>query len=201
MIKTLSNRIFLILLFLIIFLVAIFKQPDFKSSLSSFYQKKLFDSFIYDIEANNLDAESYWYFREKFSSGYFSYNQDHIDFLATFRIVKIDDEVTPLLSFTSKNLHSIDALVTQDIIPNLFIDFKEKYEDAEIIADYSSFHANCHFDCNKLLLLRLDKDHYELLFVKPVTEMQRVNGFFDYKSKERDLIKNYYWLNQTSINL
>ena len=39
-----------------------------------------------------------------------------------------------------------------------------------------------------------------IIFVKPIAEMRKANGFFDYTDKEQKLLNGQYWLDETWIH-
>lgn len=40
-----------------------------------------------------------------------------------------------------------------------------------------------------------------IIFILPVEEMEKANGFFDYKEKDKELVKGKFWVNITSVTL
>jgi len=190
MFKNFSSKLFYIFFVLMIILLSLFRQPDIKAWSSSFYRVKLLDNFTQALlDRKTLDAEEYWHFREVFSPGSFTYNQDAVEFRGTFRIASVKN-LTPLFFYNSKNINSIDGVVHKDEVDNLLKDFKEEYKFGEFLVDEQD-----------LLLIKMTDKNYELLFIEPTSKMQKVNGLFDYKTQEREVIKDFYWYNKTSIKL
>lgn len=45
-----------------------------------------------------------------------------------------------------------------------------------------------------------NKNNTDIVFIKPLSEMKRANGFFDYKDKDKKLLEGKFWLVVTSID-
>ena len=130
----------------------------------------------------------YWQFRERFSPGAFTREEKNTDFFTTFRITSLEEESTPLLFYTSEYLTSMDGLLLGDTRVRLN-EFKAA-STGEILLESDSF-----------ILTKINQSQYLFVFITSTEEMQRVNGMFDYTSKERELIKNQQWYNVTQLTL
>lgn len=53
---------------------------------------------------------------------------------------------------------------------------------------------------NKNILIAKDKQNILISFITDIKTMEKANGFFDYKEKDKELVKGKYWLNQTLIS-
>lgn len=40
----------------------------------------------------------------------------------------------------------------------------------------------------------------EIIFIKPISEMKKANGFFDYNDKDKKLLEGKYWFVYTTIS-
>jgi hypothetical protein len=181
MIRTVPSRLFFIIASVLILSITYLRNP-------SFARQKMFFEFENSLKANQFDPENYWQFRERFSPGSFTRNEENVDFFANFRITSVEDGLTPLFYYQSKNLRSLDALVpasSEDILKS----FKKEFR-GEVIVENDSY-----------ILIKENKKEYVFAFVKPTEEMQKVNGMFDYLPSERELLKEKYWYNTTYLNL
>lgn len=50
------------------------------------------------------------------------------------------------------------------------------------------------------IYIKRNKDTADIVFIKPISEMKRANGFFDYNDKDKKLLEGKYWLVVTIIN-
>lgn len=175
------SRLFFITVSVIIFSITVLRHP-------SFSRQQMFSEFEDKLKINQFDVEEYWKFRERFSPGSFTRNEENVDFFANFRITSVEDELTPLFYYESKNLRSLDALVSAS--PNDVLENFKKEFTGEIIAEGDSY-----------ILIKETEKEYVFAFVRSTDEMQKVNGMFDYKSSERKLLEEKNWYNATYINL
>jgi len=177
------------LLIVLLVAVALFRSPNLQAKYSSIYRQKLFTKFYSQVKSHGLDSENYWQFRERFGSGHFTRNEEAIDFLAIIRIASVNNNLTPLLFYKSSNFNSTDSLLLSSDSSNQLESFKLKNK-GEILTATDTF-----------LLIKTGNTNYALAFVKPISEMKKVNGLFDYKSSERELIKDYNWYNETWFSI
>lgn len=188
MLKKLSENSFLILVALLIIGITFHRHLDLKAKYSSNYRKGLFDQFMAELSSNQFSPESYWEFRERFSNGNFTTDQTNTDFFSTFKISNVNEELTTLLFYQSKYLNSIDGLL-KGPFSQISEQIKQDYPGKTLI------------EKDELMLIQIENNHYVLAFVEPISEMKRVNGFFDYKSDELELIKDRTWYNISEIQL
>jgi len=104
MIKKMPSRLFFILVSIAMRFITFLKHP----ALS---RQKMFFEFENSLKVSQFDPEEYWEFRERFSPGSFIRDDNNIDFFANFRITSVENGLTPLFYYESKNLRSLDALV------------------------------------------------------------------------------------------
>lgn len=188
MLKKLSERSFLILTTLLILGITFLKHPDMQAAYFPSYRKKLFVQFKNELSSNEFNPEHYWEFRERFSPGNFTAEQTNTDFLATFRISNANEQLTPLLFYKSKHLNSIDGLL-EGPFSQISEQIKQDYP-GEILVEN-----------DKLIYIKVDDWTYLLAFIEEIDRMKRVNGVFDYRSNEYELIKNHSWYNISKIQL
>lgn len=186
--KALPNRLFIVLVALILLGIAVIRVPYFKSNYSRNYRKSLLTQLETDLKNDTYTAEKYWEFRERFSPGTFIRDEDHTGFFATFRITAVQTEgITPLFFYEAKHLRSLDGLVSidSDVIKNNKEEFK-----GEVL-----------YDSTERILIKVNETEYIFVFLEPIETMQAVNGMFDYKSSEEELLQNKEWYNATYISL
>ncbi len=169
-------------------------HPTIRPRWNKVYREKLLNNFLETVlTQKSIDAQQYWQFRERYSPGYFKFNQENIDFLQTFKIINISDTgVSTLLYYDSPFLISMDA-ISKDLA---ILEKIKNDNQAEILLS------------NDTLLLTKSTDEqnpqiqeYNLWFLLAVETMQITNGLFDYTGDELSLLENAYWLNHTQINV
>lgn len=188
MIAKLSDRVFFIFVTLIILLVVLFRHPDLKATFSPSYRMKLFNQLQSDLKSNTFDAEKYWQFRERYSPGTFLRDEESVGFFSTFRIVSVTDTLTPLVYYDSQRIRSIDAVTTASASA-VFTNIQEEF-DGVVIAQSDWY-----------ILIQLNSSQYILAFVLPISEMQKVDGLFDYKPSEQQLLEGKQWFNSTFLEI
>ncbi|PIP74645.1 MAG: hypothetical protein CO028_04090 [Candidatus Levybacteria bacterium CG_4_9_14_0_2_um_filter_35_21] len=174
--------------FFVIVVVALFRSPDISVIINRFYRNNLFNSFHSQIINDDFNAEDYWQFRERFSNGSFTADQTNTNFLGTFKITNVSDQLTTLLFYNSKHLDSIDGLLKGN-----FSLISEKIKQ--------DFQGEILVETDKLVYIQIDDRNYILAFIEPIDTMKKVNGMFDYKPDEYELIKDCSWYNITRIQL
>jgi hypothetical protein len=180
---------FLILTTLFIVGITFLKHPFLKAKYFGVYREELFNQFKNELSLNQFDPERYWEFREKFSNGNFTTEQTNIDFLSTFKISNVDDkQATILLFYSSDHLNSVDGLL-KGPFSQISEQIKQDYP-GEILVEN-----------DKLICIKIDNKNYVLAFIEPITTMMKVNGMFDYRSNEHELIKDHSWYNISKIQL
>lgn len=188
MLKKLPERSFLILAILVFLGTTFLRHPDLQAKYSPNYRKKLFAQFNNELSLNEFDPEHYWEFRERFSPGNFTAEQTNTDFLGTFKISSVNEQLTPLLFYESKHLNSIDGL-----LKGPFSQISEKIKQ-----DYS---GEILIENDKLIYIKVEDWTYVLAFIEEIDTMKKVNGMFDYRSDEYELIKDRSWYNISKIQL
>lgn len=178
------QRLFLPIIIAILIVTTILFHPGIRPNLDHSYRQNKLSEFIRNIkEEKKLDPQKYWLFRERYSPGDFRYNDDAIEMLQTFRIVKLNDiGATELLYYSGKYLNSTDSVTT-----DLSLE-KEVVEGGSLIIDLEN-----------LQLIKMQNNSYILKFLLPISEMKKANGFFDYLESENKLLENKFWLNKTVI--
>ncbi len=171
-----------------ILIFAIYKIPDITSNYNKIYRLNLFEEMQNSIISDKFSAKDYWEFRERFSPGSFTTNSDFVEFYMTFRITKLDLSLTPLLLYKSNYLNSSDNL-----IPN-----NGQYQ---ISQHKNEIKGEIIKETDDILFLKTHENKYLLVFIQPIAKMKEVNGMFDYKKDESELIKDQLWLNITEISL
>lgn len=187
-----SPKLFIPVLFTILLISFVILHPGIKPRWDSGYRSNLLTKFIDEISADGkLDAQKYWYFRERYSPGNFSFNDEVIDLLQTFRIVNVNDQGnTELLYYEGKYLNSIDSISTEASLSAVGAG-----------ADHNTDRKNILLNTENILLTKTNDNFLELEFILPISEMKKANGFFDYLESENQLLENKVWVNRTQIKL
>ena len=188
MILKVSKPLFFILLLLIIFFIAIFRQPDFNVKYFPQSRMRMLNQFQSELKNNQFDSEDYWQFRERFSPGSFTRDQENTDFLTTFKIIQVKEEITPLLFYKSDYLNSVDSLLSGNFSDQ--IEKLKKDYPGEILVETEKF-----------IYIKISDSKYLFSFVDSIEKMNAVNGMFDYKTEESELIKDQLWFNVTEISI
>ena len=185
--KDIQSRKFFIIAALILLVSAITQIPVLKSRYSDSYRNKLFFEFEQQLKSNLFDPEAYWEFRERYSPGTFIRDQNTVGFFSTFRIIHVENDLTPLLYYETERLKSLDGLITD--LDKTLESIKREFP-GEIVAQGENF-----------LLIKINENEYIFSFVESIENMTRVVGIFDYLPEERELLNNKLWYNATYLKV
>ncbi len=185
---------FSILLFATIVILFIVLSPKVSSILFSFKRDAILNDFINKTKtAGEIDAQSYWKFREFYSPGYFIFSRDGIKgepLKNAQKKIGIDYNIENIdliaLLFSSKKLGSLDMLTRQSSLSALF-DRKQIPKE------------NIIFMGKKSVIYKEEPNYVKIIFLLNNKDMRRAIGFFDYKDKDRELTEGENWLNVTSL--
>ncbi len=184
-----KSEFFLCLVIFSIITISLFFHPAIRAFWNHSYGDKLWREFVSQVvESNDLDAKSFWEFRERYSPGSFKINPDHIEIFQTFRITSVNDSgSTDILYFQSPRLSSTDTISNKFISP---VEYLSGQEVESIL-----------FESEDVVIYNLKNspEKTQIWFIKPIEQMQEANGFFDYSSEELGLIKNCYWINHSVL--
>lgn len=186
-----SVKVISLMVVLMPLIAFMFFQPSVRASWDSNYRKNLLVDFITDVKSSGkINPQKYWYFRERYSPGSFTFNKNAIDLLQTFRIIDLDvDKRTDLLFYDSRYLDSTDSVLPA----SQSAEFKTQViaqNQSEVILESDNF-----------VLHKPNDKTVELVFILPIEEMKRANGFFDYLESENQLLEDKVWFNKTIFYL
>lgn len=188
MIKKVPDRLFLIIASLLIIGITFFTHVHFRSSFSSKYRSGLFKEFVSSLENKNFNPQKYWEFRERYGDGTFLRDQNSTGFFETFRIVKVNEGLTPLFYYESSLIRSLDGLIS--------------YEKSEAINSIQNeFPGEVVAKTEDYILIKAGESDYIFVFVKDIETMRQVVGMFDYLPEEMELLDNKLWYNATYIKV
>ena len=183
------DRIYFFLLPIIIVGLFFVLQPKIAAVLISPIRVYRLSQFLIQVKKKqSLDAQVFWQFREFYAPGSFSYDH-HAAELSSGLILKnnlVCQAKTPILTFASPFLLSQDSLIAQELKSTYFN--TTQISPSEII-----------FQNQTTLIYRDNPRAVHIIFVKPITDMMKANGFFSYTDQEKKLLKNQLWLDETTI--
>lgn len=188
--KTALSILFLVLL-LGIFVVL---EPKVSSLVFAQTRENRWNNFIAEIKQHGeLDGKTFWEFREFYSPGYFEFKRSGIDartVSSTSREMRLPDNFFPgsypFLVYKSADSISIESLVEKKLVKVFLNKFSN---EGTIIARGENF------------LITQKNDTAWIFLIASLEEMQKANGFFDYREKDKELVKGKYWLTVSSISL
>ena len=186
-----DNLLFYIITVVIILICFVFLVPKVSSALFPFKRQMIWNNFISSVQKdNNIDPQKFWEFREFYSPGYFTINKtpplSQIE--NAIKDYSLDDNRSffTLLQFHSLHLTSLDTLTTE--------------KDFQKLTKYLS-ESNIIFQNNNSVIYKIDKHNVIISFLLPKTEMIKANGFFDYREKDKELLKDKLWFDITKVTL
>jgi hypothetical protein len=161
-----------IALFIIVWL-----HPTLSAIAFPFKRQIMLNTMLTKIDKDKkIDAQEFWQFREFYYPGAISFNRTG---LAEQSPYTFDPLLKPFLftSFHSKYISSYEYLVTMNDL-NYVVPFNE---DWKLYLESS-------------VAVRKRNNTVDIVFIKPVSEMVKANGFLDYKDKDKKLLEAKFWL-------
>ena len=148
-----------------------------------------YNSFVSKTQNNQkLDPQEFWKFREFYSPGYFELKDQGLENSdvqsAVDEIDLIPEDVTYTSLFRAKHSVSLDGLT--------------EVQSLDEIIDTKSI-QNITFQNENTVIFTNEKNYRIIIFLLPVSEMKKANGFFEYDGKDKNLLENKNWLNITML--
>jgi hypothetical protein len=173
----------------VILILFVVLQPTVISWWSSLYRKTILNTFITQLETSKqINPQTYWQFRERYSPGYMKMNGLVVGMRQTYQIIELPEaQAVQFMSYDSPYLESVDSILADQ---NILKSFAEGLPAESI-----------RLQTDSILLTQKDPTHVQLSFVLPIEEMRKANGFFDYLPQEQQLLEDKLWLNTTTIRI
>lgn len=195
-----QDILFFIALFLTVVVCFFLLVPKVASDLFPWKRQVILQNFLQETEkAQEINAQSFWEFREFYSPGYYTFDRNGLSGSPVERIEKkVGIQINnphiqttyidkTFLIFTSPHLTSIDALVTTNDLTKIIV--------------MNSLHpVTTFFSAKNELIYKDANGNIHILFVKSIQEMKTANGYFDYTGTDASLLKGKYWLDATVLD-
>lgn len=142
----------------------------------------MLNKILTQIDQNkNIDAQEFWQFREFYYPGVITFSRTGLTEKAPYTF---DALLKPLLftSFHSNYISSYEYIVSMNDL-NYVVPFNEDWR----------------LYLKSSLAVRARNNTVDIVFIKPVSEMVKANGFLDYRDKDKKLLENKFWLVITQI--
>lgn len=165
----------------------IFLQPHIAAYLLPFKRQELVRHFVSEVtDKKKLSGQEYWTFREFYSPGdsvldksyHLSANQMPLSLGPLYNGISLKVHSAPFMVFTAPYMQSVDAFVGESA----------SLQDVPAVLGQHILVRT-----NKLILSE-NATSYTLLFILPISEMQKTNGFFNYTQPEKDFMQGKQWL-------
>jgi hypothetical protein len=193
MLKRLDNPYFFISIALVIVVIAfVFSSPRISSAFFLFKRESAFNSFLKETKSNNqIDPRKFWEFRDLYSPGYIKFSNtgiDKSDISSTLNKLALDPQNVNLYfsKFDSRNLESLDGLTIESKIDKVI-----KNENLNI--------KSVLFKNSNTIIFNDAGNQTYIIFILPVSEMKKANGFFDY-GEDQKILNGKNWIDITKLN-
>ncbi len=166
----------------------VFLQPTILSIWNPLYRRQLLTQFLSHTQnAQMIDPQRYWLFRERYSPGTMRVNTEAVSMMQTYRITQTHPSgTTELMKYESPRLLSSEHITTQT---DALTQFRQKLPQSAQILDESSTY----------IVAELPEKKVVVAFQMPISEMKTANGFFDYLPAEEELLSGTKWFTVTYI--
>ncbi len=188
----LDNPFVYILVALIIISIAfIFISPRISSYIFPFKRTAELNSFVNQAKSeNHIDPRKFWEFRDLYSNGYFKFSNKGLDkseATEALEELNINPQNVDIYfsKFDSRNLESIDGLTKKNTVDDLF---SEKDLNIKKIL----------FKNSNSIIFKNAQDQTYIIFILPVSEMKKANGFFNY-ADDKNILSGKNWIDITRI--
>jgi hypothetical protein len=187
---------FYFLIFILISALFILFQPSILSSWSTQNQEQRWQVFVQHLQTQKrMDTKAFWEMREFYSPGSFMFNRQGFPhdqqselFTSLNLPTTLDQESRIVLHYEAPRFISFESLVsTKSAVA--FSDAK-----ATLMSRYPVTVQGDNY-----VIVKKDKETSIILFLANVNEMERANGFFDYKDKDLQLLKHVLWLDISEV--
>lgn len=188
----------LLLIFFITFITFIVLQLSLSKMLFSFKKENNIKQFIQNIkQTKSINPQTFWEFRDLNSNGIFSFlNSESI----TNHCQDFNDLILPksilnnygslmYLCYQSDILKSVDYLIDVKASKNVFDYFTNDYQNSILKTD------------DILIFENINSKEIYLIFTKPIPEMEKAKGFFDFVDKDEINVDNKLWLSISKFRL
>jgi hypothetical protein len=186
---------FLVWLFIIFLGGLILLHPKITMMLLAAQRRSTFEHFASSAEhQKNIDGKRFWEFREFYSPGSFVFRKTGVDRHEVDRLLKDisirlypDTYIFPYQIYYSPRITSIESLVTIATI--------SAFMKIPSTKNYCYVLTSSQYMCQSERMVTI-------AFIKPLDEMKKTNGFYDYAREDvRQIVKDKMWLNITQIKL
>lgn len=181
---------FLVLLIIVITICFVIFTPRVSALLFSPKREMTFNSFLNKTkQEQKINPQEFWKFREFYSPGYFELKDQGLEnsevqsAINEIGLIKPNDVIFTSL-FRSKHSISLDGLTENETLDKV-IDLNS-IQNIAFQNDHSAIFTN-------------NSGETIMIFLLPISEMKKANGFFEYDGKDKELLENKYWFNITKL--
>lgn len=190
-----KDYLFVFLLLVIIVISFLILTPKVASMLFPQKRQMVLQSFISSTkQTNKIDPQKFWEFREFYSPGYFTFNRNGLTNTQIKTVenktgisVDMNNVSRIFLSFTSLHLNSYEALVSAVKLSDVV--------NVQTLGSKETIFSN-----NNTLIYKDSTKRTHILFLKPLSEMERANGFFNYNDTDKSIVQGKNWLEVTTLD-
>ncbi len=180
--------VFLTFLMIIITICFVIFTPRVSSLIFSEKRELNLNSFISSAQNDQkIDPQEFWKFREFYSPGYFELRDQGLEKSeiqsAQSEIGLLPNNVIYASLFRSKHSLSLDGVT--------------EAKSLDEVIDINSI-GEIKFQNSNSAIIKRGND-WIIIFLMPVSEMKKANGFFEYEGKDKEFLKNKNWFNLTKI--
>ncbi len=180
---------FLAFLMIVITICFVIFTPRVSSLIFSQKRDMTYNSFVSKTQNNQkLDPQEFWKLREFYSPGYFELKDQGLENSnvqsAVGEIGLTPKDVTYTSLFRARHSISLDGLT--------------EVQSLDEIIDTKSI-QNITFQNENTVIFTNDENYRIIIFLLPVSEMKKANGFFEYDGKDKNFLENKNWFNITML--
>ncbi|MBI4130367.1 hypothetical protein HY468_03560 [Candidatus Roizmanbacteria bacterium] len=180
------------LLLTITIILSIWLHPSVSAILFESRYAKSWEQFQQQLlTTGTIDSQQFWQTREFYSAGVISFQPGglspeffppQLQNVASLLIQQY--HATPFLYYNAPHFKSLEFLLDKE------------YEKTVIDMILPLYGETVHFKNERVILSEQNNQQKEslLIFILPAREMQKANGFFDYREKDNAIVANKVWV-------
>ena len=171
-------------------------MPKIRATLDPAYRKTRIETFVQHAIGNHaIDPQEFWETRDIVGRGSITADSAGLSLYEKTNALSMVDaqmldskDIFVFFSYTSPMWYSVEGLVPA----------KNANEITQTYVDNMLASGDVVLNTERDIIVKTDAG-YTILFLKPIDQMQKTNGFLDYNGAQKELVKDKVWVSISRI--